>query len=94
MKSKKNRRQAGSLQKKQRVESTVPVTKYMNKPGISRQRIHISRETYKGIVAALSDKGDSIEEYIDNVLRDHLQRYGDAINGLYYRRLNKTSGSL
>lgn len=94
MKSKKNRRQAGSLQKKQRVESTVPATKCMNKPGISRRRIHISRETYKGIAAALSDKGDSIGEYIDNVLREHLHRYGDAINGLYYRRLNKTSGSL
>lgn len=94
MKSKKNRRQAGSLQKKQRVESAVPATKCMNKPSISRQRIHISRETYKGIAAALSDKGDSIGEYIDNVLREHLHRYGDAINGLYYRRLNKTSGSL
>lgn len=66
----------------------------MNKSGMSRRRIHISRETYKGIVAALSDKGGSIGEYIDNVLREHLQRYGDAINGLYYRRLNKTSGSL
>lgn len=94
MKSKKNRRQAGSLQKKQRVESVVPATKCMDKPGMSRRRIHISRETYKGVVAALSDKGGSIGEYIDNVLREHLQRYGDAINGLYYRRLNKTSGSL
>lgn len=75
------------------LEKAAVFLRYLTpRQGAHRQCIYLSREMHgklSRIVRTLGGNGSTIGGYIENVLEEHLQTYGDDINALLRRETSQ-----
>lgn len=75
------------------LEKAAVFLRYLTpRQGAHRQCIYLSREMHgklSRIVRTLGGNGSTIGGYIENVLEEHLQTYGDDINALSRRETSQ-----
>ena len=75
------------------LEKATEFLRYLTpRQGAHRQCIYLSREMHgklSRIVRTLGGNGSTIGGYIENVLEEHLQTYGDDINALLRRETSQ-----
>jgi hypothetical protein len=75
------------------LEKAAEFLRYLTpRQGAHRQCIYLSREMHgklSRIVRTLGGNGSTIGGYIENVLEEHLQTYGDDINALLRRETSQ-----